>query len=164
MPASSARRTAESGIDDHRFRRIPVPWWRRASWTVLAAVSAGGVIGALARYGLSVAFPHAAGGFPWVIFAINVVGCLLIGSLMVVIAETGRAHRLVRPFLGVGVLGGFTTFSTYIVDAQRAISAGAPATGLVYLAAAPVAALAAVYAGSHLARLLIRPRRRKDRS
>jgi fluoride exporter len=133
-----------------------VPCGRRAprpvSWAVLGAVSAGGVLGALARYGLTVALPHETGAFPWGTFTVNVTGCLLIGVLMALLTGAGRARPLVRPFLGVGVLGGFTTFSTYIVDVQELVTAGAAATGLAYLAATPVAALAAVYTGTRLVR------------
>jgi fluoride exporter len=134
---------------------------RRAPWRILAAISAGGVAGALARYGLTSAFPYQAGEFPWAVFLVNVSGCLLIGALMVLITETWRAHPLVRPFLGVGVLGGFTTFSTYVVDVQDAVSAGAPLVGLSYLAGTLAAALAAVFAGVRLTRLLTRPRQRE---
>jgi fluoride exporter len=134
---------------------------RRAPWRILAAISAGGVAGALARYGLTSAFPYRAGEFPWAVFLVNVSGCLLIGALMVLITETWRAHPLVRPFLGVGVLGGFTTFSTYVVDVQDAVSAGAPLVGLSYLAGTLAAALAAVFAGVRLTRLLTRPRQRE---
>ncbi|TDD30209.1 CrcB family protein [Actinomadura sp. KC06] len=129
---------------------------RRYPWGTLAAVSAGGVLGALARYGLTSAFPYGAGDFPWAVFWINVSGCLLIGVLMVLITETWRAHHLVRPFLGVGILGGFTTFSTYAVDIQHAVEGGAPRVGLAYLALTLVAALAAVVAGIRLARALSR--------
>ncbi|MGR6320425.1 CrcB family protein [Micromonospora soli] len=123
---------------------------------VLGVIAAGGVLGALARAGLQTAFPHPPTGFPWATFGINVTGCLLIGVLMAVI--TARpAGPLVRPFLGVGVLGGFTTFSTYAVDAQRALAAGAPGTALAYLAATVLGALAAVWAGDAVAgRLLAR--------
>ncbi|WUI03458.1 CrcB family protein [Spirillospora sp. NBC_00431] len=134
---------------------------RRAPLATPAAVSAGGVLGALARYGLSDAFPYDPDAFPWVVFWINVSGCLLIGVLMVLITETRRAHHLVRPFLGVGVLGGYTTFSTYAVDIRRAVDGGAPRVGLAYLALTLVAALAAVVAGTRLTRALVRapPRR-----
>ncbi|MCK2216354.1 fluoride efflux transporter CrcB [Actinomadura sp. ATCC 31491] len=121
-------------------------------WPVLAAIAAGGALGALARYGAQSALPAPPGGFPWATFAVNVTGCLLIGVLMVVITEVRRAHRLVRPFLGVGVLGGYTTFSTYVVDVQRTLGAGAPVTALVYLAGTMAAALAAVATGMWLAR------------
>jgi fluoride exporter len=132
-------------------------------WSTLAAISAGGVIGALARFGLATAFPHPAGSFAWTTFWINVSGCLLIGVLMVLVTEAGQAHRLVRPFLGVGILGGFTTFSTYIVEIQQALRSGEPRTALAYLAGTLVSALFAVYAGVHLTRL-ITGRHRKDRS
>jgi CrcB protein len=115
---------------------------RQAPWAILGTISAGGVLGALARYGVSEAF-----GSVWATFAINVSGCLLIGVLMVLITERPATHRLVRPFLGVGVLGGYTTFSTYIVDTQRMVGNGDPRTALLYLAVTPLAALVAVYVG-----------------
>ncbi|MWA02581.1 fluoride efflux transporter CrcB [Actinomadura sp. LD22] len=131
---------------------------RRAPWTTLGAIAAGGMLGALARHGLTEAMPYRPGEFPWPVFLINVSGCLVIGALMVLITEARRVHRLVRPFLGVGVLGGYTTFSTHIVDFQKALSAGAPGTGLLYLGGTLAAALAAVFAGVRLARLAVRAR------
>ncbi|MFE9202328.1 CrcB family protein [Micromonospora sp. NPDC007230] len=117
---------------------------------VLGVIAAGGVLGALARAGLQTAFPHPPTGFPWATFGVNVTGCLLIGVLMAVISARPAAP-LVRPFLGVGVLGGYTTFSTYVVDVQRAVAAGAPGTALAYLAATLVGALLAVWLGDALA-------------
>jgi fluoride exporter len=124
-------------------------------WPVLAAVSAGGVAGALARYGFGVAFPPAPAGFPWATFGVNVSGCLLIGVLMVLVADVWPTKRLLRPFLGTGLLGGYTTFSTYVVDIQHLLGAGAARTALVYLAGTLLAALAAVYAGITATRLTI---------
>ena len=135
---------------------------RRAPWATLGAISAGGVLGALARFGLSSAFPYGPAEFPWPVFWVNVSGCLLIGVLMVLVTEVLRAHRLVRPFLGVGVLGGYTTFSTYAVDVQRAVEHGAPRVGLAYLAVTLVAALAAVLAGVRLTRALVPGRAAED--
>src|SRR5450756_385200 len=86
--ATGAGRSAEPS-EPRRHRPVPV--------AVLAAISLGGVIGALARYGLGAAFPHDAGQFPWSTFAINVTGCLLIGVLMVLLTDpAGRPHRLAR--------------------------------------------------------------------
>lgn len=113
---------------------------------VLGVIAAGGVIGALARAGAQVAVPHRPGEFPWATFAVNVAGCLLIGVLMAMLAAR-PAHPLTRPFLGVGVLGGFTTFSAYAVDAQRLLTDGAAGTAGLYLAATVLGALAAVAAG-----------------
>jgi CrcB protein len=114
---------------------------------VVGVVAAGGVAGALARYGLGLAFPHPRTGFPWATFGINVSGCLLIGLLVVLVTEGPAAHPLTRPFLGTGVLGGYTTFSTAMVDTQHLWSAGAAGTGLAYLFGTLAAALAAVWLG-----------------
>ncbi|WP_328316243.1 fluoride efflux transporter FluC [Streptomyces sp. NBC_00388] len=114
-------------------------------WPVLAAVSLGGVAGASARYGAGLLWPTAPGGFPWTTLLVNAVGCALIGVFMVVITDVWAAHRLVRPFFGTGVLGGFTTFSTYAVDIQRLVADGHVRTGLAYLGLTLLAALAAVW-------------------
>lgn len=120
---------------------------------VLGAVAAGGALGALARYGALVLWPAADGGFPWTVFAVNVSGCALIGVLMVLTVERGRVtHPLVRPFLGVGVLGGFTTFSTYAADVSGLLVRQELAVALAYMAATVVAALAAVWAGAVVTR------------
>jgi fluoride exporter len=120
-------------------------------WRMLAVISAGGVLGALARYGLTSAFPSPASGFDWAVFGINASGCFCIGLVIVVLTESRQAHYLIRPFLATGVLGGFTTFSTYIVGVQRALIAGAPRTALLYGAVTPVVALAAAWGGIRLA-------------
>lgn len=125
-------------------------------WAVLAAISVGGAIGALARYGITLAAPPTTGTFPRATFGINVLGCLLIGVLMVLVTEVWPKQRLIRPFLGVGVLGGFTTFSTYVVDIQRLTDQRAPAIALAYLLSTVIAALVAVYAGITLTERLVK--------
>jgi CrcB protein len=74
---------------------------------------------------------------------------------MVLVVDVWEAHPLVRPFLGVGILGGFTTFSTYVVDAQRLVNAGAAATALAYLAATLAGAIFAVYVGLTITRAAV---------
>lgn len=135
---------------------------RRGPWAVLSVISAGGALGALARYGLGEAFPAAPAEFPWATFGINVSGCLLIGVLMVLVSQVWTGRRHVRPFLGVGVLGGFTTFSTYVVDIQRLVDLRAAGTALVYLVATVVGALVATYVGISVARWAITRRRVKE--
>ncbi|MEV5410102.1 CrcB family protein [Thermopolyspora sp. NPDC052614] len=125
---------------------------RGVGMDVLAAVSLGGAVGAMSRYVVTLAFPVAPGGFPWAVFVINVGGCLLIGVLMALVGEGRPAHRLIRPFLGVGVLGGFTTFSAYVLDVQAALAAGRPATAVAYLGGTLVAALVAVAVAARLTR------------
>ncbi|MFE2294501.1 CrcB family protein [Streptomyces sp. NPDC059452] len=123
---------------------------------VLGAVAAGGALGALARYGALVLWPATEGGFPWTIFAVNVSGCALIGALMVLTVERGRVtHPLVRPFLGVGVLGGFTTFSTYAADVSGLLVRQELVVAVAYMFATVVAALAAVWAGAVATRRLL---------
>ena len=111
----------------------------------LAAVALGGMVGASARYALELAWPPAPAGLPWATLLTNALGCLLIGVLMVYVVERGGAHPLLRPFAGVGVLGGFTTFSTYAVQVDQ--RADQPALALAYLVVTPVAALLAVATG-----------------
>jgi fluoride exporter len=125
----------------------------------LAAIAAGGVVGALCRYGLGVAAPAGPRDFPWATFAINVTGCLLIGVLIVLVTEGfPGAHPLLRPFLATGVLGGYTTFSTYAVDVIRLADRRAAATALAYLSGTLAAALIATYLGVLGARVLLRRR------
>jgi fluoride exporter len=147
---------------------LPVPARRRQrDWdpAVLGAIAAGGVLGAEARYGLSVLLPHHPGQWPWATWLINVTGCFLIGILMVVITELTSPHRLVRPFLGVGVLGGYTTFSTAMVDVQQMVLAGHGGAALGYLIATVTAAVAAAFAGVIVTRAsaALWLRRRADR-
>jgi CrcB protein len=118
---------------------------------VLAAIAAGGVVGAEARYVISLALPH-----PWATFAINAAGCLLIGVLMVCITEIWTAHRLVRPFVGVGILGGFTTFSTYALDIVTLAQHQAAVFALLYLILTPIAAVLAAWIGVSATRLVTR--------
>jgi fluoride exporter len=127
---------------------------RQRSWdvAVLAAIAAGGVLGAEARYGLGVLLPHDPGQWPWATWLINVTGCFLIGILMVIITEVTSPHRLVRPFVGVGILGGYTTFSTAMVDVQQMALAGNGGAALGYLLATLFAAVAAAFAGATAAR------------
>ncbi|MFD7326562.1 fluoride efflux transporter CrcB [Streptomyces sp. NPDC059875] len=121
----------------------------RGQLPVVGAVAAGGALGAAARYGASLVWATPPGAFPWTTFAVNVSGCAAIGVLMVLVTEVAALpHPLVRPFLGTGVLGGFTTFSTYALDTQRLLSAGDTARGVAYMGATVVAALAAVWAAT----------------
>jgi CrcB protein len=119
-----------------------------AHYQAVAAVAVGGVLGAEARYGLGLLWPAPGTAFPWTTLLINVVGCLVIGVFLVAVTEGRPAHRLVRPFFGTGVLGGFTTFSTYCVDTRRLLVGHQPALAVGYLTGTLLAALVAVYAGA----------------
>ncbi|MFD4986116.1 fluoride efflux transporter FluC [Streptomyces sp. NPDC058374] len=126
---------------------------------VLLAISLGGGAGAAVRYGATVLWPTPSGAFPWTILLVNAAGCAGMGVLMALLTEVWRdAPRLVRPFLGTGVLGGFTTFSAYALDVQTLLESGRPGRALGGLALTVVAALAAVTAGSWLTRRAVRLR------
>lgn len=127
---------------------------------VISVVAAGGALGAAARFLAGERWPTAAGTFPLTTTAINVIGCAAIGVLMVAVTERWPHRRLVRPFLGTGLLGGFTTFSTYTVDVHHLSADGQPARAALYLIATPALALLAAALGSRVTRLLLTRRSR----
>lgn len=126
---------------------------------VLAVIAAGGACGSLTRYGIGVAFAHQPDQFPTATLAINVSGCLLIGVLMTLLTRATAPHRLLRPFVGIGFLGGYTTFSTYAVDILTLLRTQQPALALAYLAVTLIGALAAVYLGAATTRWVLDRRR-----
>ncbi|WP_307524708.1 fluoride efflux transporter FluC [Streptomyces umbrinus] len=127
---------------------------------VTTAVAVGGALGSAARYGASLAWPTAQDTFPWTTFAVNATGCAVIGAFLVIINDAWSPHWLVRPFFGTGVLGGFTTFSTYAVDIQRLVQDGQSPIGLAYLAATVLAAFVAVWCAAAATRRLVSWRQR----
>jgi fluoride exporter len=147
-----------SGIDPDVDMRVPAQRRELAGHPldVLGAIAVGGVIGAEARYGIGLAWPHAPSGWPSATLLINLSGCLLIGVLMVVITEFVEPHRLARPFLGVGILGGYTTFSTYTVDAISLADGARPGLAAAYLVLTPVLAVLACALGAGATRLTAR--------
>lgn len=120
---------------------------------VLGVIAAGGAIGGATRYAVGEAWPHEPGEIPWSTFAVNAVGCFAIGLLLVALTEVaGSPHPLARPFLGTGVLGGFTTFSTYAVEAERLVAQDALGRAAGYVVGTLVVALLAAQAGVWSAR------------
>jgi CrcB protein len=120
-----------------------------------AAAAGGGVLGALARWGVSQALPSPADGWPWATLLVNLTGCALIGVLLAVLTTRFPTHPWLRPFLATGVLGGYTTFSTFTVDAVRLVDAGAGGTAAGYVAASVLGGLLAVVAGLAAGRALL---------
>lgn len=120
-----------------------------STWAVVAA---GGALGALLRYGLVESLPSQVGA----IWATNALGCFLMGALMATLAQSPTTrYRLTRPFLGVGVLGGFTTFSTYATDVVGLFQGGDGGAALVVSLGTMAAALVSVTLGHMLTASLL---------
>jgi len=109
--------------------------------SLLAAVAAGGALGALLRWALDVLVPDGS-GFPWTTFAINVSGSFLLAALPALSAV--RRHPVLPVFLGTGVLGGYTTLSTYAEQGRALLADGRAALATAYLAGTLLACLTAV--------------------
>jgi len=118
----------------------------------LAAIFGGGVVGALARTGISRAFPDSAHSWPWAIFTINVLGAFLLGYFITRLSERLPTAAYKRPFLGTGVCGALTTFSTVQLELYRMAQAHEWALAVGYAAATILASFAAVTLGTALVR------------
>ncbi len=137
-----------AGVDDRAgHTATPTPH-------ILAVIALGGVVGTLAQHGLAQALPTAYGHLPWSTFLVNVSGSLLLGLLMVLLEAALAPSRYLRPFLGVGVLGGYTTFSTYTSDVRALLAGGHAPVALAYLFGTVAACLLATLAGIALGRLI----------
>ena len=112
---------------------------------LLLVVAAGGMIGSLARYGIATALPHGRSELPVATLLVNVVGCLLLGVLV-----AGWPHaKWLRPFVGTGVLGGFTTFSAFALETDRLLDR-APVVAVLYVALSLLLGLVAAAVGLRL--------------
>ena len=117
-------------------------------------VALGGGLGAASRFGVSLAFPARGDAWPWATFGINVAGSLLIGVLAGWIARNPEAEAW-RLFLGVGVLGGFTTFSAYSLETMRMIERNDWVGASTYSIGSVIAGLAAVAIGLAMAKRVL---------
>jgi CrcB protein len=117
----------------------------------LLGVALGGALGASARYLVNVAMPRLLGhGFPYATMVVNIAGSALMGALVVVLAQ--KSGTRFAPFLMTGVLGGFTTFSAFSLDAISLWERGQGTAAFVYVAGSVLLSLAALFAGMMLAR------------
>ena len=115
-------------------------------------VMIGGAVGSAGRYAVGKATLGAFGpDYPWGTLAVNLIGGLLMGLLAGALARTGGSEHS-RLLLAVGVLGGFTTFSAFSLDAALMIETGAWAKALVYVLASVTGSILALFAGLYLVR------------
>lgn len=111
----------------------------------LFAIYAGGVVGALARVGLAQAAPHGVGSWPWATFAANMAGALMLGYFVTRLQERLPPSSYRRPFLGTGLCGALTTFSTLQLELFEMLDAGHLALGAGYAAATLAGGFACVH-------------------
>jgi fluoride exporter len=114
----------------------------------LALVAAGGMAGASLRYAVNELVPVAAGVFPWATFLVNISGSLALGVLAVVAVARWPGWHVPRLFLGIGVLGAFTTFSTFANETRALLVAGEGATAASYVVASVAGGLSAAWLGT----------------
>jgi CrcB protein len=119
------------------------------------AIAVGGALGSVMRYGLS-NWVHAfvGRGFPYGTLVVNVLGCLAMGILFVLLVERMGESTLWRAGLLIGVLGGFTTFSTFSIETFNLIEQGAIARAAGNMVASLVLCVGATWLGVILARQL----------
>ncbi len=137
---------APVGVPRTPFRPDPV---------LVVCIGLGGALGSAARYALAQALPRDSGGFPWATLLVNLVGAAVLGFVVVALADRPPPADRWRAFLGTGVCGGFTTFSTLSVEVVLLTRDGAATTAIGYVAVSVVAGLAMVIAGMWSARELV---------
>ena len=114
-------------------------------------VALGGVVGSLARAAVGALLPHEPGSWGWAVLLVNLLGAALLCALLAQLPS-----REVRLLVGTGLLGGFTTFSGFTVDAVLLVEAGRPAAALAYVLVGVGTLLAGGLTGHRLGRALAR--------
>lgn len=130
---------------------------RPSTRSILAAVAAGGVLGAYVRLGTAHAFPVGDGAFPWATLAANLLGTAVLAVVAVVVPPLLHRHPRVGPLWGTGFCGALTTFSTVQIEVLRLARDGHPALAATYYATSLAAGLAAMWAVTAAARTAARP-------
>ena len=120
---------------------------------VYVLVAVAGALGATARYGLDLSFSRDPHQVPWITFAINVGGSFALGAVVAIL--DAHPHATLRPALTIGLLGAFTTFSTFSLETYRLLDRGHVALASAYSLGSLAAGLAAVTTGVYAARLLL---------
>jgi fluoride exporter len=120
---------------------------------MVLAIAAGGALGALLRHYVNNAVVHVFGmSFPWGIFAINIAGSFMMGLLVGIFAHYGEVPQNFKAFLTVGILGAFTTFSTFSLDTIVLLERGALLSAALYVAGSVFFAITSLYGGMLLMR------------
>ncbi len=118
----------------------------------IAAIFAGGFLGAVTRAELGIAFPHADGAWPWSTFVVNVVGAFLLGYFVTRLQERLPLSAYRRPFLGTGICGALTTFSTMQIEILEMLDRGRLGLAGAYAGVSIAAGFLGVAAATNLVR------------
>lgn len=124
----------------------------RSTSRAAVLVGLGGAVGGLARLGVASVLPHAPGTWAWSTLVANASGCAALAALAVLLAARFPASPDLRLLLGTGVLGGYTTFSTFTVDAVDLLRAGREPMAGAYIGVSVAVMLLATVLGLTLAR------------
>jgi CrcB protein len=123
--------------------------------SMIIAIAIGGAAGAVGRHFVNIGMASLLGhGFPWGTLTVNVVGSLIIGLLVPLMAVSWTVSPEMRALLTVGGLGAFTTFSTFSIDAVVLYERGAIGAAAIYVIVSVVAAIGALFLGLRLGRML----------
>ncbi|SES81667.1 CrcB protein [Nitrosomonas marina] len=121
----------------------------------IAAIGAGGALGAISRYGVSLTAAHLFGHhFPWGTLTVNISGSFIMGLLIALFAHFWQPPEVLRLFFVTGFLGGFTTFSTFSLDIATLYERGNLVTAFMYGSSSVVLSIGALFAGMALVRQL----------
>jgi len=163
-PEAGARRDPDADLptDTDSDSNTDLTWSTRSqhraatpgATRLVPVIAVGGVIGSLARYGLTLALPTPTGGMPWATLLANLTGALLLGLLTVLLVDTLPRNPYLRPLLGVGVLGGYTTFSAYTSETRALLDGGHAGTAFLYLLVTIGVGFLAVVTGFRLGRVV----------
>jgi CrcB protein len=124
---------------------------------MLLYVACGGAIGASARHLMMVQIARIYGNdFPYSTIAVNIIGSLLMGVLIETLARTNMSMNSdIRALVAVGILGGFTTFSTFSLDFFKLFETGQILSALIYAVASVILSLVAIFAGVYLIKIML---------
>jgi CrcB protein len=136
----------------NRRSRLMAPIGKGVFVPVLLLVAIAGAVGTAARYGLDVTFSRDAHHVPWVTFAINVSGAFALGAVVAVL--DAHPHATLRPIITIGLLGGFTTFSTLSLETYRLLDRGHLALAAAYSLGSLATGLVAVTLGVAIGRVV----------
>ncbi|MCC6315483.1 MAG: fluoride efflux transporter CrcB [Thermomicrobiales bacterium] len=154
-PTHETAAIAEAELRQAPADRRPATPARHERWRSLVAIGAGAVLGANARYVAGLwAIEHWGAGFPWGTLAINALGSFILGFYLTLVTERFIGRSTTRLFLATGVLGSFTTFSTFSFEALRLLASGRTIDAIGYAAASLLGCLVAVAAGTIAAHAL----------